>query len=685
MRTLHASSLALLASAMIVLGGAGAASATDPIELGPSRVVDRVDVVPQEDEGAIDERLRTVRDEAGIDLWAVYVDEFTDPSDREGWATEVADISGLGPDDYLLVVAADTSMFYLSGAEDGPVGWDELTRIENDAILPALRDGDFGGAALAAADALSDAARGGGAEPAPGSAGGAEQTGSAGAGTWLTLALGALAVVAVTAVVIVVLRRRARPGTSARAAAAVPIAELARRSSAALVATDDALRASEQELGFATAQFGDDATSAFAQTLAQARRDLDEAFAAQQQLDDDQPDTDEQVRAIHQRIIDLCSRADAELDARADEFDALRALEQRAPEELARLRQAHTDASADLEAARERLSALRGSIAETELTTIDDNPAQASARLEFAGGQLAEAERSLTQDDRSAAALALRAAARAVAQAVQLESAIDTVADGLGAAERDAAALVADLEHDIAAAAGVPDPDGTLAAVVGSARQQVQAARRLLSDTPRQPTSALAGLLGASTALDAALTGARDAAERAGRARQSLQHQLTQARSQVSAAEDYIASRRGGVGAQPRTRAAEARQSLQRAELLAPTDPEQALTEAARATQLAGLAIQSARAEVDGFTRGSSATGSSGMMGAMLGGIVISSLLGGGSAPRRSGGLTGGLGGGFAGSSRGRRGGGGFSGGSRARRGGGSFGGGRSRRGGGRF
>ena len=51
----------------------------------------------------------------------------------------------------------------------------------------------------------------------------------------------------------------------------LPLDELSRRAGAALVATDDAVDTSAQELGFATAEFGDEATAPFAQALERAR------------------------------------------------------------------------------------------------------------------------------------------------------------------------------------------------------------------------------------------------------------------------------------------------------------------------------------------------------------------------------------------------------------------------------
>lgn len=678
MRVLRAVTLSIVASLMFVVGGSAAAWATDPVDLGSGRVVDQADALSSSEERAVDERLTALSSEAGVDLWVVYVDAFTSPSDAEGWANAVAERGGLGTTQYVLAIATEQRNFYLSGDTNGPVDGDTLGTIETRDILPELRAEDWGGAAFAAAGGLAAAVGG-----SSGGSGGA--SGGSGVSS-LTIVLGILAVGAVIAVIVVfVRRRRGGAAASVRGAAAEPIEQLARRSASALVAADDAIRTSEQELGFATAQFGDDAAAAFAETLAQARRDLDEAFSLQQCLDDDQPDTEADVRAIHTRILELCAHADSELDARADEFDRLRDLEQNAPEALARIQQERNAAGAGLDGAVTSLERLRSAYAPEELSTIDDNPEQARSRLTYADEQLASAQQSIAAGDGAAAAVSLRTAEGAVAQAAQLEASVEKVATDLATAERDAAALITDLEQDVAAAVGVPDPDGALAAVASATRQQIDAARAQLTGEHRRPQAALSALLGANSAIDAALAGARDAAQRAARARQTLEQQLQQARAQVSAAEDYIGTRRGAVGATARTRIAEARASLDRAEATAQIEPERALADATRATQLSGLAIDAARSDVGGFATGSSGSSSNGMMGAMIGGMVLNSLLGGGSSGRRSSGFGGsgfggGLGGGFGGSR------GGFGGGSRGRSGGGGFGGGgRSRRGGGRF
>ena len=158
--------------------------------------------------------------------------------------------------------------------------------------------------------------------------------------------------------------------------------------------------------------------------------------------------------------------------------------------------------------------------------------------------------------------------------------------------------------------------------------------------------------------------------------------QILQAQAQVSAAEDYIVARRGAIGAEARTRLAEAGAALVQAQQLQTANPEQALQFAQRANQLAGQAIQYAQNDVSAFQGpgssgmlggGGGGNSGGGMLGAVLGGIVINSLLGGGGSSRggSSGGFGGMLGGGGGGGriSPGSFGGGG----TRGRRGGGRF------------
>jgi uncharacterized membrane protein YgcG len=655
----RAAALGLFVTALL-LGPAAAASATAPVTLGTGYVLDDVGVLTSDEISAAEADLAEFREESGLDLWVVFVDEFTDPSSSADWANQTALDNGLGPTQYLLAVATESRQFYLSGDSAGPVTDEHLGAIEQNSTQPALADDDWLGAIDATAAGLGEAigVTSGTGTDGGGTDGGATSGGSS--GFLPLLAVGAVVVAGFVLVGWVLLRKRKRPTGAGVEAPVVSTEELERQASAALVATDDAITTSTQELGFARAQFGDEATAEFEDALARARAAMTEAFGLQQSLDDEKPDTDAPARAAYSRILELCAAANADLDAKAAAFDELRQLERNAPEALVRVEDERTKAAAAIEAADAALATLGTRYAPEAFATVADNPDQARARLEFG----------------------IRAAEDAVDQARLLEKAIDDLTTNLAEGERQAAALVSELETDLATAASLPDPDGRIAAATLATRRGVDEARKLLV-SPSRPLAALEALRAANDQIDAVIAGVRDAQARDERARQQLAQAMLQAQAQISAADDYITSRRGAVGATARTRLAEARASLAGAQQLQATDAAAALGQAGRAAQLAAEATSAAQRDVGafdggglggGFGGGSGSNSGSGMLGAMLGGVVLNSLLSGGS---RSSGGFGGLGGlgGLGGGSRG--------GGSR----GGSFGGGgtRGRRGGGRF
>ncbi|MEI3866132.1 TPM domain-containing protein [Microbacterium sp. CCNWLW134] len=654
---------------MILVAGGPAASATDPVELGAGYVVDESDVLDQAEESAVQDQLAALYDQTGIDLYAVFVSEFTNPDDSQQWADEVASRNGLGIDQYVLAVSTDGREYYISADSAGPVSADELTAIEGE-IRPFLRDGDWVGAVTTTVDGFESAT-----------------TSGAGAGWIFVLVL--VGVAAVVVIWLLVRRRRRAVGAAAGAhpasaeAPQMPLADLERQAASALVDTDDAVRTSEQELGFARAQFGDDATADFVAALDTAKAQLAEAFTLKQRLDDEIADTDADRREWNERILQLCQAANAGLDEKAADFDALRELERTAPEALTRVAAEREHAIARLGAAEERMTQLRATYRDTALSAVADNVEQARQRLGFAEQQLTEARTALDGGDGGEAAVGIRAAEEAVDQAEVLQNAVEKLAADLRNAEKAASDLIAELERETAASGALPDPDGQVAAAVAATRQVTGLARDELSASPRDPLATLHRLQAADQQLDALVAGIRDAQAEQHRLTEALARTLTGARARVAAAEDYIMTRRGAVGANARTRLAEAGAAVVRAEHLQTSDPRAALAEAERAQALADEALATAQRDVgafdgggynsDGMFGGGRAGGAgSDILGAILGGIVVNSLRGGGGGSSwRSGGSA---------SFGGRRsGGGGF----RT----GSFGGGgtRGRRGGGRF
>ena len=68
-----------------------------------------------------------------------------------------------------------------------------------------------------------------------------------------------------------------------------------------------------------------------------------------------------------------------------------------------------------------------------------------------------------------------------------LQGAIDKLAADLAAGETSAAALIAELEQDVAVAGTLPDPDGRVAAAIAATKQQIDAAAPECCPAPEAP------------------------------------------------------------------------------------------------------------------------------------------------------------------------------------------------------
>lgn len=662
---------AIVMGAVLALSAPSAANAEDPVTFGASPVVDTVGAL----EGQVDDveaALDDIAERSGRQLFVAYVDVFTNPEAADAWADQTAIDNGLGTEDYLLAVAVDGRTYYLTAPADSSLSDEELDRISTEVIEPKLSEGDWAGAAIAAASAIAGDGAGGGMG-------------------WGFVWFLVIAAVVIGIVWFVLARRKRRRAPAPAGAPAKSTDELRREAGSALVQADDALKTSEEELGFAVASYGEEATAGFRTALEAAKAKMSEAFALQQQLDDAEPDTDDERRQWYEGIVRLTGEADALLDEQTDRFDALRDLERNAPEALARVQTEAAEVEGAIAPAAERLVALQAEYAEQALVPVADNPVQARARMDFARSSLTEAAAAVGQGAGGPAAVEIRAAEEAVDQARLLADAIDRHATELAEADRAVAATLDELDRDVQAARSL----GTEAMIALGERVagEASAVRAAMAAPARDPLALRARLAAVNTEIDAAIQGARDAAEQAARTQAQLGRSLQSARAQVQAAEDYLVARRGAVGAEARTRLAEAGRLVVQAEQTAAADPAGALATAQRAEQLAAQAMNLAQQDVGGFDGGFGGFGAPGgfggsggrssgggdMLGAVLGGILINSMLGGG-----------GGGGGFGGSGgSGGRSGGGFGGGfGGGRRSPGSFGGSgtRARRGsGGRF
>jgi len=664
--------IALGGAAAIGLGplGAGPAFAQEPTDL-TADVTDTAGVLGEglpQVQSAVDELADTTQ----YQLFVVYVDTFGDAPAAD-WATQTAIASDLGRDDILLAVAVTDRSYAVSVDDAIALTDDQLDAVATTRIEPALSDDDWAGAAIGAAQGYAQAAGGGTGEA--GSS--ADAAGSGGLLPWL---IGGAAVVALV-LLVRSLRRRGGGGVASSPGpdgwAALPTADLGRRASSALVALDDALKTSEQELGFAQAQFGPEQTMAFGEVVARAKVSIGRAFTLRQQLDDATPENEPQARAMMLEILALCEQADAALDAQAEEFDRLRDLQARAPQVLEETGRRAEEVARRLPAAQAALTTLAATYQPHALGSVQGNVVQAAALLDGARTAVSQGLAATATDRATAVGLA-RTAEDAVAQAVRLLDAVEHAGVDLAAAGARIDTSLASLGADVAEAARLAAGDPAVVAAVAVAQQALTAAPA--ERTTGDPLAALRRLVDAETALDAALAPARAGAEQAERARAQLAGMLGQLTSQIRAVSDFIETRRGAVGAEARTRLAEAARLAGEAEQTSATDPSAALGTAQRAQQLAGSAQQLAEADVSRWQQQQAAPRGGGPSAGslVLGGILLDQVLGGG-----RGGSSGGFGGGSFG---GGRSGGSRSGGSRsAGRSTGSFGGGgtRGRRGGG--
>ncbi|MGW0121377.1 TPM domain-containing protein [Streptomyces sp. NPDC003327] len=696
---------ALVAAWWLAVPAAPAALAEDPLDLSrDSQVTDRTGALGDRRSEVI-RALDRLYDDQRVQLFVVYVRGFSGRS-SQSWADETARRNGLGDDDVLLAVATHDRQYAYSADPDGRLTQDQLDEVASGAIEPALRENDWAGAAIGAADGY-DAVLAGrpvtapAITPGPADPGAAADDGTSASDLVLPLVVvggaGAVALYAYG-------KRRKRVETRStprgdrgwgppKEPAPPSLDELDGQARRALVDTDDAVRTSQEELGFASAQFGEEAVGRFTEAVDFAKEQLTASFRLRQKLDDAFPEDDATRRGMLEEILRRCAEANARLDAEAEDFDRLRALERTAPEALASVEAAVREQTGRMGTAEAALTAMRERYAESAASPVAGNVEQAKDRLVFATTHVDEARRLVEEGDNGAGAVHIRAAEGALTQAARLIEAVDRRALELAEAVGKLPGALAETDADLAEARGLlrgtsegvstADLQGRIAraeAVVAEVRRGTDAGRY-------DPIDALRRIEEADAALDEALEGAREREAGDLRARTLLDQAMLTARSAIGAASDFVATHRGAVGSEARTRLAEAQRRWEKARVLAEgKQPQAALAEAQQADGLARRAQELAEQDVRtygnpnglGGVTGVGGSGGGGLGGAVLGGILLGGLFGGG-----RGGGHGGFGGGFGGGlGGGGRGGGGFGGGP------GSFGGSGTRGrlgGGGRF
>jgi uncharacterized membrane protein YgcG len=623
--------LTILTTGLLLAPSAGA---QPPFRL-PGYVTDNAGVLSDSGRAAVTSAVDKLYADRHIRLWVVYVDDFSGQSAVD-WAHSTFRASELGAYDALLAVSTTgrAYAFLMSSTVQG-VSESQVDNLRHNEIEPALRGGDWGGAAVAAANGLN--------KMPPSSS-----------SRVLLVALGAIAVA--VAVLLLVMRYRSRrrraaalaaarrvDPTDADALAAVPLEALDDLSRSMVVEVDNALRTSSNELSLAIDEFGEERTEPFTQAVNNAKAALSQAFTVRQQLDDDTPETPAQRRELLTRVIVSAARADRELESQTEAFEKLRDLVIDAPSRLDALTQQVVDLTARTTPAEQRLAELHNEFDPAALTSVSGNVASARERLAFADRNIGSARALADQavsGQQSGLVDAVRAAESALGQARALLEAVDSAAGDIRHAVDELPSVMADIQAGIKQTGEQLQNQNTksahtseLLAARDAATTAVDNAR---SGGSTDPLGTFARLAKADADLNRLLATLAKEQANAERLNRSLEQALFTAGSRVRGVSEYIDTRRGSIGPEARTRLAEAKRHLQAAQDTRSTKPTEAIAHANAASTLAANAQALANADVQSAQRAYSRRRGNDT-GALLGGIIIGDL------------LSGGMGGGFGG------------------------------------
>lgn len=334
------------------------------------------------------------------------------------------------------------------------------------------------------------------------------------------------------------------------------------RAKGLIVQADNAVREADREVEFAEAQFGPAVARDVRTALEGARTRLREAFLLQQRLDDAAPATAASRRSWSTRIVDLCESALRELGESDAALATMRRVERGARSDVpalrqdaARLERRRAEAEAELERLGTRFAPSALGVAHAASVRAGSALAGALAALDTADRQLAGAEPAAGTLATAADLLDRVGRDLAVVEGVELE---------LAAAQQDAAMQARALDDDLVAARGERDgqEDADAQAALGAAIGEASAVMAARTDVAGDPFADRDRIRAARDRLEVARAAARNVQGRLDGARGALGGAIAIAESQARVARAAI--ERGGprVGADARTRLAEAERQL---------------------------------------------------------------------------------------------------------------------------
>lgn len=645
-RSLRRPCLALAAAILVQLTlmvGVGAAQSIPKLD---GQITDQAGVVGN-GRASLESALADLLARENVQLYALFV-RTTSGEDPTTYAQATFEQNFLGGNDFLVVVAVDDRRFAWWDKDAVP----SLPSSEIDSLLskfaePQFRAGDYAAGVAAFATGLADDLAAPVPPPAtapPNDGGSPAPQPSASLDTGLVVAIVGLILVIGGIVLLLAWVQRWRQSRLTAEERDRRTGQLARDANALLIQADDAVREADQELAFAEAEFEEPDVAPLRDALAKARDEMKAAFALRQQLDDATPEDPPTKERMLGEIVERSRRVMASLTEQRERVQKLRDAEQAAPQTLAGLPALIDAVAPRIPAAESALQQLHA-YAEPTWKPVDGNVAEAEKRIAAARDAVAAgvAAFASTPPQPNVGAQSARRAERVLGEATALLDAIDrqvgAVSDARGRLDPELTAAQQDIASARAALNG-KTADPALAQKIVDAERLLAQARQEAGTSAPDVIGALRDAQAAHQAADAILAGIRDAQAQQARQAAALASAIRTAEASVAGANDFIATRRQGVGREARTRLSTAQGHLDAAHQLVSSDPARALDEAGQADRAAAEAYRLAQSDFDQWDR-PGPRGGDNVGAAILGGLILGNILGGMGGGRQGGGWGG--------------------------------------------
>jgi len=326
-----------------------------------------------------------------------------------------------------------------------------------------------------------------------------------------------------------------------------------------LLDADDVVRAAEDEIEFARAQFGPDAVASFSSAIDNARALVSRGFALQRGNEDGSNPVSTQ------EMNDFINRLNAAMNQLVQEkqtFTERRNKEANIGEQVSDLLDSIAQTRNQISQAQMDLQTLKLAYSAEAIASLIGRPDQARALLDQAETSAKEAL--AAQQSGQNAYETLEVARRALALARhQLES-IAQAPDQLARSSELLTAAIGSITSDISDVTRLKADPVAFKPLVESAQAAISGGHAA-QNGQGDPLAALESLRLAEAALDEALAPLRSAEERAQRAQSGIDALLSQADSEVARANQHITSHGSLVGFDARSQLSFARSALQNA------------------------------------------------------------------------------------------------------------------------